>query len=278
MRRLVEAKISFLVACFEWARNSGLLQVVGAGRPASGRCDLPPADPFGKMMLIHLHLRKKRSGPHPRLPGALRTAAAIETRHPLASGRAGGESIALSDDRFHGGRTTRCADCRTPPGYTSRMGEPTQQPPSDPVTEAYKKDVDRTLLRENLKLTVEARILKLMQLQRLVMEVRRAGREAFGKGPTTRSADAFEPGRRRVHRGRRAGGDRAGLGPCHRRRRHRLLTVEGQHQQARFRARATVQRGLNFTLVTSVGDIDVLGEIIGDGTYERLEERTKARS
>jgi hypothetical protein len=30
----------------------------------------------------------------------------------------------------------------------------------DPVIEAYKKDVDRTLLRENLKLTVEERIFK----------------------------------------------------------------------------------------------------------------------
>lgn len=30
----------------------------------------------------------------------------------------------------------------------------------DPVVEAYKKDVDRTLLRENLKLTVEERLRK----------------------------------------------------------------------------------------------------------------------
>ncbi|MFO0965734.1 MAG: hypothetical protein U0793_09145 [Gemmataceae bacterium] len=30
----------------------------------------------------------------------------------------------------------------------------------DPVIEAYKKDVDRTLLRENLKLSVEERIRK----------------------------------------------------------------------------------------------------------------------
>lgn len=30
----------------------------------------------------------------------------------------------------------------------------------DPVIEAYKKDVDRTLLRENLKLSVEERIQK----------------------------------------------------------------------------------------------------------------------
>jgi len=51
----------------------------------------------------------------------------------------------------------------------------------DPVIEAYKKDVDRTLLRENLKLTVEQRILKLMALQRFAEEMRRAGREARTK-------------------------------------------------------------------------------------------------
>jgi len=32
----------------------------------------------------------------------------------------------------------------------------------DPVIEAYKKDVDRTLIRENLRLTVEQRLLGLM--------------------------------------------------------------------------------------------------------------------
>jgi hypothetical protein len=31
--------------------------------------------------------------------------------------------------------------------------------PTDPVIEAYKKDVDRTLLIENLKLSVEDRLL-----------------------------------------------------------------------------------------------------------------------
>lgn len=35
----------------------------------------------------------------------------------------------------------------------------------DPVIEAYKKDVDRTLLRENLKLTVEQRLEGLRQMQ-----------------------------------------------------------------------------------------------------------------
>jgi len=33
--------------------------------------------------------------------------------------------------------------------------------PKDPVIEVYKKDIDRTLLRENLKLTVEQRLTKL---------------------------------------------------------------------------------------------------------------------
>ena len=32
----------------------------------------------------------------------------------------------------------------------------------------------------------------------------------------------------------------------------------------------TIQRGLNFTLVTTAGPLDVLGEIAGGGTYETL--------
>lgn len=46
----------------------------------------------------------------------------------------------------------------------------------DPVIEAYKKDVDRTLLRQALKLTPEERLRELMRLQRLAAELRRAGR------------------------------------------------------------------------------------------------------
>jgi hypothetical protein len=48
----------------------------------------------------------------------------------------------------------------------------------DPVVEAYKKDIDRTLIRENLKLTVEERFVKAMALMRFAEELRRAGREA----------------------------------------------------------------------------------------------------
>jgi predicted nucleotidyltransferase len=32
----------------------------------------------------------------------------------------------------------------------------------------------------------------------------------------------------------------------------------------------TVQAGLNFTLTTALGDLDVLGEVTGGGTYEQL--------
>ena len=48
----------------------------------------------------------------------------------------------------------------------------------DPVVEAYKKDIDRTLIRENLKLSVEDRFCKAMALARFADEMRRAGREA----------------------------------------------------------------------------------------------------
>ena len=47
----------------------------------------------------------------------------------------------------------------------------------DPVIEAYKSGVDRTLVRENLKLTVEQRFRKLMDLQRFAEGLRAAGRQ-----------------------------------------------------------------------------------------------------
>ncbi|MBI2528281.1 MAG: hypothetical protein HYV93_20165 [Candidatus Rokubacteria bacterium] len=46
----------------------------------------------------------------------------------------------------------------------------------DPVVEAYKKDVDRTLLRANLARTVEERVQNLGRLQRFAEELRRVGR------------------------------------------------------------------------------------------------------
>ena len=46
----------------------------------------------------------------------------------------------------------------------------------DPVIEAYKRDIDRTLLRRNLQRTVAERMANLVELQRLAEEARRAGR------------------------------------------------------------------------------------------------------
>jgi hypothetical protein len=45
----------------------------------------------------------------------------------------------------------------------------------DPVIEAYKKDVDRGLLREALKLTPEERIRELIKLQKAAHVLREAG-------------------------------------------------------------------------------------------------------
>ena len=44
----------------------------------------------------------------------------------------------------------------------------------DPVIEAYKKDVDRTLLRENLRLTPQQRLEKLVAFMRSLERLREA--------------------------------------------------------------------------------------------------------
>ncbi|HEX8684136.1 MAG TPA: hypothetical protein VF707_17575 [Ardenticatenaceae bacterium] len=48
----------------------------------------------------------------------------------------------------------------------------------NPVIEFYKRDLDLTLIRENLKLTPEQRLVKLMELQRFAQELRVAGERA----------------------------------------------------------------------------------------------------
>jgi hypothetical protein len=53
----------------------------------------------------------------------------------------------------------------------------------DPVIEAYKRDLDRSLLRENLRKSIEERVTALMALQRLAREARRAGRSAVRRSP-----------------------------------------------------------------------------------------------
>ena len=56
-------------------------------------------------------------------------------------------------------------------------GHTNQRSSIDLVIERYKQDVDRTLLRENLKLTLTERLQRLMSMQLFAEEARRAGRK-----------------------------------------------------------------------------------------------------
>ena len=56
------------------------------------------------------------------------------------------------------------------------------KPYRDPVIEFYMRNVDRKLLRENLKLTPEQRLEKFASFMRFVAELRRAGENARRSG------------------------------------------------------------------------------------------------
>jgi len=43
---------------------------------------------------------------------------------------------------------------------------------TDPVVETYKRDIDRTLIRENLRISVQERFENLMALQRFAEELK----------------------------------------------------------------------------------------------------------
>jgi len=60
------------------------------------------------------------------------------------------------------------------------MFETAKQLEPDPVIEAYKKDVDRTLIRENLRLSFEERLESLMRLQEFADELQKGLREHNG--------------------------------------------------------------------------------------------------
>jgi hypothetical protein len=64
---------------------------------------------------------------------------------------------------------------------TKHLGTDDAAIPPDPVIEAYKRDLDQSLLRENLKKTPTERVAALTQLQQLAEEARRAGQVARRK-------------------------------------------------------------------------------------------------
>lgn len=65
-------------------------------------------------------------------------------------------------------------------GFELRL-ELTPRPVTDALIEAFKRDIDRTLLRENLKKTVDQRIRSMAENQEAFREVRRAVRTAKRK-------------------------------------------------------------------------------------------------
>ena len=71
---------------------------------------------------------------------------------------------------------------RPPPSHGTRERD-TLAPPDyrDPVIDAYKKDVDRTLLRENLKLTADERFRKFESVSRFARELKDAGLRSRSK-------------------------------------------------------------------------------------------------
>ena len=58
----------------------------------------------------------------------------------------------------------------------SDEGHPQDHIDPDPVIEAYRSGIDRTLIRQNLRLTVDERFEQLMSLQKLAEELRAAGK------------------------------------------------------------------------------------------------------
>ena len=58
--------------------------------------------------------------------------------------------------------------------YTTRMADERIVIEPDPVIEVFKKDIDRTLLRENLKLTPEQRLRKMYAAARGAVALRAA--------------------------------------------------------------------------------------------------------
>jgi hypothetical protein len=77
------------------------------------------------------------------------------------------------DDRI-GSRISSMHQTMAKPKPPSEMEDPPL--PADPVIEAYKKDVDRTLLRQSLKMTVEERIVSVQKLNQFIEELQRATR------------------------------------------------------------------------------------------------------
>jgi hypothetical protein len=52
---------------------------------------------------------------------------------------------------------------------------------TDPIIELYKRDLDKSLFAENLRLSPQQRLEKLARMQQFAMELRRAGQATKAK-------------------------------------------------------------------------------------------------
>jgi len=71
-----------------------------------------------------------------------------------------------------------------PPRPAGTPEEPRFEPGSDPVIELYKRDVDRTLLVENLRRTHDERARRMQAFLRTLDNLRGRARRDLGEGPT----------------------------------------------------------------------------------------------
>lgn len=166
--------------------------------------------------------------------------------------------------------------------------------------QVYSEDgIDLTLLRENLKRTPTERLLKNGKGIRLAAALDRARHAAEGTGPETREPQVeleIETLLRRLaaHRvqyvligglAMRVHGSAhitEDLDLCYARTPANIAALaaafdslhpylRGAPQGLPFRFdRATIQAGLNFTLSTDLGDVDLLGEVSGVGAFEQV--------
>jgi predicted nucleotidyltransferase len=165
----------------------------------------------------------------------------------------------------------------------------------DPVVDAFKKNVDRSLLVDNLRLTPEQRSQKFLSLIETTYKKHRAAEgfrvssgAAFPETDFAKVLDVFNRGGIRfivigavaaMAHGRVVVTNdvdvvysRDGENIC------RLVNVIAQHQPYLMAPKGlrfawneqNVKMGLNFTLTTSLGDIDLFGAMIGAGGYDQL--------
>jgi transcriptional regulator with XRE-family HTH domain len=117
---------------------------------------------------------------HPLLLREARTRAGL-TQRELAKRAGTAQSVVARVER---GQTSPTLETLTrllaATGFNVRM-ELVPQPTTDALVEAFKRDIDRTLLRRNLEKTVDERVRSLQALARLADEAHRAGRAAREK-------------------------------------------------------------------------------------------------